>query len=736
MSKITFTTLFAIILSVAAVFADTITLTPNVDTYVNSDAPTTSYGTAQSLVAGYWNGGTLYAYMHFNVSGVDPATVTSATLTLHDAGTLLNPSMCVYRLGDTFSNSTTWNTRPNFYSTQYDCHTVTPASISFNITTLVVGWADGSFFNAGLMLRKNPDGAPNGTVAAGSAEHSVPSLRPELTIVYTCTPPTTPTITASDNRCDYVQLTWTNVANETGYEIQRNSVTIQTTGANVTSWQDVPSPGCYNYRVRALGSSCGNSNWSTVDQGCLYSAPATPSNFTATDGNGQVTLNWSDVSGEAGYEIRRDNQYLIFVNPNVTSYVDHPTPGCYTYQVRAFTSLCNGQWSISDDGCSEALEIQDGNFILNTRTYSLTWTPWSSPDLQGYELRFYYGDTTSSKIPTGTNWLLPDDTTPWISYYSHMTHSFAYTIELSPQFWSHFEVAANYEIQILPVDIQGDPLSGTPIITRRITYGRIESSGDGGDPILLVHGITANAETWADMSNRFVEDGTYKPYTLEYPNTGSIPVSAGLLKEAIEEVKSRENTSTVPVVTHSMGGLITRAYVYGMARNLNNEVLPYQTGDVQQIVTIATPHRGGIAERSGIGTFLTGDPAWQQLSGIRSFIIDLNSHPELDIPSMSVVGYDDNGCTWWRCNGHSSCWLGWLHEVFMEPNDFAVNVTSAEYQYALNLYIYYLHYTHCDIVRPTDVNDARFTLVRDFLIGSPQYDVFQRPFFGASAVSS
>ncbi|MBK6764764.1 MAG: DNRLRE domain-containing protein [bacterium] len=286
-------------------FAESVTLTPNVDTYVNSDAPTTAYGTAQSLVAGYWNGGTLYSYLHFNVSGIDPATITSAILTLHDAGTLLNPSMCVYRLGDAFTNSTTWNSRPAFYSaTPYDCHTITPASIAFNITPLVVGWADGSFFNAGLMLRKNPDGAPNGTVAAGSAEHSVPSLRPELTIVYTCTPPAMPTISASDNRCDYVQLTWTNVADESGYEIQRNNVTIQTMSANVTSWQDIPSPGCYNYRVRAL-SLCGNSSWSTVDQGCLFSTPATPPNFTATDGNGQVTLTWNDVTGESGYSIQR-----------------------------------------------------------------------------------------------------------------------------------------------------------------------------------------------------------------------------------------------------------------------------------------------------------------------------------------------------------------------------------------------------------------------------------------------
>jgi len=65
-----------------------------------------------------------------------------------------------------------------------------------------------------------------------------------------------------------VNLSWTNVTNETGYEVQRKKggswiTLLPIKGRDVTTHSDSPGNGNYGYRVRALGPE-GNSSWSNT----------------------------------------------------------------------------------------------------------------------------------------------------------------------------------------------------------------------------------------------------------------------------------------------------------------------------------------------------------------------------------------------------------------------------------------------------------------------------------------
>ncbi|MCJ7435761.1 MAG: alpha/beta fold hydrolase, partial [Anaerolineales bacterium] len=108
-------------------------------------------------------------------------------------------------------------------------------------------------------------------------------------------------------------------------------------------------------------------------------------------------------------------------------------------------------------------------------------------------------------------------------------------------------------------------------------------------PVILVHGYFGSPDTWEFFNNRlsvhkfYVFVGTYLP---GWENS-SIDDMAVTLKKDIDDLLllSRKNyikISRVDVVTHSMGGLITRLYID------NNP----ETMAVRKLIMLATPNHG------------------------------------------------------------------------------------------------------------------------------------------------
>lgn len=146
-----------------------------------------------------------------------------------------------------------------------------------------------------------------------------------------------------------INLSWTNVLNETGYRIERSidgsawSV-IGTTAANVVSYQSIglSTATAYYYRVVAIDAG-GDSDAGAANTKTLM---APPTGLTATGVSiSEIDLTWSDSSGETGYRIERsvdEKTWTLVTNvgSDMTSYASTGLAGGtrYIYRVRALNS--------------------------------------------------------------------------------------------------------------------------------------------------------------------------------------------------------------------------------------------------------------------------------------------------------------------------------------------------------------------------------------------------------------
>lgn len=121
-------------------------------------------------------------------------------------------------------------------------------------------------------------------VSADAAGNSTPTSDGTFT---TLALPSTPTVTATEDGTDAVDVSWTNVAGETGYQLERSLaaasgfVLIQTLAADVTSFSNtgLNDATTYYYRVRAYvtrDSTTDYSAYSTVDDATTDAEPGEP----------------------------------------------------------------------------------------------------------------------------------------------------------------------------------------------------------------------------------------------------------------------------------------------------------------------------------------------------------------------------------------------------------------------------------------------------------------------------
>jgi triacylglycerol esterase/lipase EstA (alpha/beta hydrolase family) len=130
-------------------------------------------------------------------------------------------------------------------------------------------------------------------------------------------------------------------------------------------------------------------------------------------------------------------------------------------------------------------------------------------------------------------------------------------------------------------------------------------------PVLLLHGVLCNAGVWTRMSRFLRRCGIDGVYTLSYgPPLASIEAFADQLADKIERISKVTGARSVMVVTHSMGGLVVRAYIrkHGIAR-------------LASVLTIGAPHHGSVHAWLLFGTSLAqlrpGNPWLAELNRMR-----------------------------------------------------------------------------------------------------------------------
>ncbi|HCE11101.1 MAG TPA: lipase [Oxalobacteraceae bacterium] len=123
-----------------------------------------------------------------------------------------------------------------------------------------------------------------------------------------------------------------------------------------------------------------------------------------------------------------------------------------------------------------------------------------------------------------------------------------------------------------------------------LRFSKRTTANPVGLPVLLIHGYGCNSGYWHSLS-RFLARKNITHYAVDLePVLGDIDGYSAIVEQAVEAVCRETGHDKIILVAHSMGGLVTRAYLrdHGSAR-------------IAKIITLGTPHHGTGLAKFGIG---------------------------------------------------------------------------------------------------------------------------------------
>ena len=310
-----------------------------------------------------------------------------------------------------FSNVATATTQP------------APAAPSGLVATAIsssridLAWTDNATNEAGFKIERSTDGATFSQVGVvGANVQSFTNLNLTGGTLYyyrvraydgannsdfsnTAFAATQPTPAAPSNlnatvlSSSQIKLTWTdNATNEAGFKLERSTdgvsfAEVATLKANSITYSatGLAAATTYYFRVRAYDGP-NFSAYSNVASGTTTSAPAAPSNLTATAvSSSRVNLTWTDNStNESGFKLERStdgvnfSQIAIFV-ANTISFANSSLNASttYYYRVRAYDGTNNSDYSNAASTTTQATPAAPSNLVAvatSSSKINLTWT--------------------------------------------------------------------------------------------------------------------------------------------------------------------------------------------------------------------------------------------------------------------------------------------------------------------------------------------------------------------------
>ncbi len=151
---------------------------------------------------------------------------------------------------------------------------------------------------------------------------------------------------------------------------------------------------------------------------------------------------------------------------------------------------------------------------------------------------------------------------------------------------------------------------------------RIGRSEGGRLPLLLIHGYQCNRGFWLELRGRLERAGWQAATISLDPVFSDIDGYVEQVARRIEEVCAAAGTEQLILVGHSMGGLVSRAYLrrHGNAR-------------VAKLVTLGSPHHG-----SKLAVLGLGENGHQMVPG-SDWLAGLNAPDAVPLPAATVSIY-------------------------------------------------------------------------------------------------
>ncbi|MEO8102032.1 MAG: alpha/beta fold hydrolase [Betaproteobacteria bacterium] len=164
---------------------------------------------------------------------------------------------------------------------------------------------------------------------------------------------------------------------------------------------------------------------------------------------------------------------------------------------------------------------------------------------------------------------------------------------------------------------------------QRWAVGRDPIGGMHGTPILLVPGFFSNRGMWLRF-RRWLAAAKLGPVyavTLE-PLTGSIDAMVTSLEACIDEILRATGQEKIIVVAHSMGGLVTRAYMAQAGAKR-----------IARFITLGTPHHG--TRMAGMGLLecaqqMVFEGPWLEM------LADMEAANPPGVPTLSIYTLNDD----------------------------------------------------------------------------------------------
>jgi hypothetical protein len=279
-------------------------------------------------------------------------------------------------------------------------------------------------------------------VAACNSAGCTPSGQASAAVPVLVVVPSAPTLSTPTVSGPQVTLTWTDVANETRYEVHRSTTSgftpsdanrIATPTAGTTTYQDmnVP-PGTYYYVVRACNVAGCSVPSNQVSATVAETAPAAPTSLVASAASAtQINLSWADNSNnETEFRIERKTgsggtyAQIAIVGAGVTTYQNTGLSSgtTYFYRVRACNAVGCSSFSNEDSAATQqSAPNAPTNLTASTvstgapsaRGIVLEWMDNATNETR-YEV---YRSTTTGFVPADTNRIasaLPANTTTYL----------------------------------------------------------------------------------------------------------------------------------------------------------------------------------------------------------------------------------------------------------------------------------------------------------------------------------
>ena len=202
-------------------------------------------------------------------------------------------------------------------------------------------------------------------------------------------------LTATAISGSQINLSWSDVANETGFKIERKTgaggtyAQIGTTGANVTTYSDtgLTAGTTYFYRVRATNASGDSSYSNETSATTVVSPPNAPSGLTATaTSSTQINLSWTDVANETGFKIERKTGVggtyiqIATVGAGIVSYSNTGLTANTNYYYRVRATNAGGDSPYSNEANATTLDTAPAApsgltaTAISTTQINLSWT--------------------------------------------------------------------------------------------------------------------------------------------------------------------------------------------------------------------------------------------------------------------------------------------------------------------------------------------------------------------------